>query len=73
MKSRYIIFALTAILSLQTEVFAQWNLVWQDEFNNAISGDWVFETGAGGWGNNELQYYRRENASLLAEITNWPF
>ena len=64
MKSRYVIFALTAILSLQTEVFAQWNLVWQDEFNNGISGDWVFETGAGGWGNNELQYYRRENATV---------
>ncbi|MBC7485252.1 MAG: carbohydrate-binding protein [Cytophagaceae bacterium] len=64
MKSRYIIFALTAILSLQTEVFAQWNLVWQDEFTNGISGDWVFETGAGGWGNNELQYYRRENATV---------
>lgn len=65
MKSRYIIFAFTALLSLQTEVFAQnWNLVWQDEFNNGISGDWVFETGAGGWGNNELQYYRRENATV---------
>lgn len=41
-----------------------WQMVWQDEFNGGISGDWVFETGAGGWGNNELQYYRRENASV---------
>lgn len=45
--------------------FAQnWQLVWQDEFTNNISSDWVFETGGGGWGNNELQYYRQENASI---------
>jgi len=41
-----------------------WQLVWSDEFTNGISGDWVFETGGGGWGNNELEYYRRENASV---------
>ncbi|WP_254089354.1 carbohydrate-binding protein [Dawidia soli] len=47
--------------------FAQnWQLVWQDEFTNGISSDWVFETGTGsdGWGNQELQYYRRENATV---------
>jgi beta-glucanase (GH16 family) len=43
-----------------------WQLVWQDEFNGSIGPDWVFETGNGanGWGNNELQYYRRENATV---------
>ena len=43
-----------------------WQLVWQDEFNGSTSPDWVFETGTGsnGWGNNELQYYRRENATV---------
>ena len=43
-----------------------WNLVWQDEFEGSIGPDWVFETGNGanGWGNNELQYYRRENATI---------
>ncbi|MFZ5550332.1 MAG: carbohydrate-binding protein [Pseudomonadota bacterium] len=43
-----------------------WQLVWQDEFNGSIGPDWVFETGNGanGWGNNELQYYRRENATI---------
>ncbi len=42
-----------------------WQLVWQDEFNGSISPDWVFETGNnGGWGNNELEYYRRENATV---------
>jgi beta-glucanase (GH16 family) len=44
-----------------------WQLVWQDEFTNGIGPDWVFETGtgSGGWGNNELQYYRRENATVV--------
>ncbi|GAA4274811.1 hypothetical protein GCM10022258_41070 [Aquimarina gracilis] len=47
--------------------FAQnWTLVWQDEFTNGISNDWIFEIGNGnsGWGNNELQYYKRENATV---------
>lgn len=43
-----------------------WQLVWQDEFTNGIGSNWRFETGNGasGWGNNELQYYRRENATV---------
>ena len=47
-----------------------WKLVWSDEFNgpngSAVdSSKWVTETGGGGWGNNELEYYtsRLENAS----------
>src|ERR1035438_8088399 len=39
-----------------------WKLVWSDEFNgpngSAVdSNKWVTETGGGGWGNNELEYY----------------
>lgn len=52
---------------LTHSVFAQdWQLVWQDEFTNGISSDWVFETGNGssGWGNNELQYYLQDNATV---------
>ncbi|THU36024.1 carbohydrate-binding protein [Niastella caeni] len=58
---------LGALTTLQKNAQAQnWQLVWQDEFDNGISADWVFETGNGtnGWGNNELQYYRRENATV---------
>ena len=47
-----------------------WTLVWSDEFNgpNGSPVDvskWVSETGGGGWGNDELEYYtnRIENAS----------
>lgn len=40
-----------------------YNLVWQDEFNGTEvdAANWTFEVG-GEWYNNELQYYRRENA-----------
>ncbi|MFN4286176.1 MAG: family 16 glycosylhydrolase [Lacibacter sp.] len=34
--------------------------VWADEFNSGTQPDltkWSFDTGGGGWGNNELQYY----------------
>lgn len=43
-----------------------WQLVWQDEFTNGIGPDWVFETGNGtnGWGNNELQFYQSQNATV---------
>jgi beta-glucanase (GH16 family) len=36
-----------------------WNLVWADEFNgSSLDGSkWSYQTGAGGWGNNELQNY----------------
>lgn len=41
---------------------AGYQLVWQDEFNTSgeslpDSEKWWYETGAGGWGNNELQDY----------------
>ncbi|GAA5038512.1 hypothetical protein GCM10011506_36390 [Marivirga lumbricoides] len=50
---------------MQMNLKAQnWQLVWQDEFTNGIGPDWVFETGNGGWGNNELQYYRSQNATV---------
>ncbi len=45
-----------------------YDLTWNDEFegNNIKHENWSFETGTGcpncGWGNNELQYYRQENA-----------
>jgi hypothetical protein len=43
-------------------------LTWQDEFNGTGLNltNWNFETGrgSGGWGNNELQYYRSENTSV---------
>jgi beta-glucanase (GH16 family) len=41
-------------------------LVWSDEFNGtALDGTkWTAETGGGGWGNKELQYYKAANATV---------
>lgn len=41
---------------------AGWRLVWSDEFNSpdgsaADATKWNYETGGGGWGNQELEYY----------------
>jgi beta-glucanase (GH16 family) len=50
--------------------YSGYNLVWNDEFEGtSLSDNWVFEIGDGcpnicGWGNNELEYYRRENAEV---------
>ena len=52
-----------------------YSLVWNDEFNDTgiNSNHWVFETGDGcpnlcGWGNNELEYYRTQNAWVGEEV-----
>ena len=47
--------------------YQDYQLVWQDEFSgNELSTDWQHEigTGSNGWGNNELQYYRKENTRV---------
>jgi len=47
-----------------------YHLVWSDEFNYTGLPDtskWKYDLGAGGWGNNELEFYtmaRRENARV---------
>ena len=49
-----------------------WHLVWNDEFSGKQidTNKWDFQIGTGsqygleGWGNNELQYYRKENAFI---------
>jgi hypothetical protein len=45
-----------------------YTLVWNEEFsgNQLDESSWNYEigTGSSGWGNNELQYYQKENASV---------
>jgi beta-glucanase (GH16 family) len=50
---------------------ANWVLTWSDEFDDADGSapdpkKWTAETGGGGWGNNELEYYtaRRMNSRV---------
>jgi len=53
--------------SIQITVSVVLSLVWSEEFNAAGAPDpskWGYDIGAGGWGNNELEYYtnRLDNA-----------
>ena len=45
-----------------------WQLQWSDEFEGSSldTSSWSYETGAGGWGNSELQYYtsRTDNVAV---------
>lgn len=43
-----------------------YQLQWSDEFDgNAVNTtNWAYETGGGGWGNNEQEYYQSQNASV---------
>jgi len=44
-------------------------LVWSDEFNGTTldESSWTRETGGGGWGNNELQYYTERTVNSYLE------
>ncbi len=64
MKLRTLLVSAAALLLGHAAQAQSWQLVWSDEFNGSIGPDWVFETGGGGWGNNELEYYRKENATI---------
>jgi beta-glucanase (GH16 family) len=47
-----------------------YTLVWQDNFDGTTldeTNNWVVELDGGGGGNNELEYYRRENISVGVE------
>lgn len=52
-------------------VYEGMDLVWNDEFEGSSlnTSDWSYDIGTGcpslcGWGNNELEYYRKENSWL---------
>lgn len=46
-----------------------WELVWQDEFNQTYldTENWIYDTGAGGWGNDELQFYTNRQKNVRIE------
>src|SRR5947209_3959967 len=67
---RSVFFGLLACALLVPAAYAQtYNQVWSDEFSAPISGsNWTFETGGGGWGNNELEYYQSANSTVSGGI-----
>ncbi len=56
---------LSFLLSIIPIICAQ-ELLWSDEFNGAsqFSQNWSYDTGAGGWGNQEIQSYEEENVAI---------
>ncbi len=49
-----------------------WKLNWSDEFSGAAgsapdSSKWAYDTGAGGWGNNELENYTTSTANSFQD------
>lgn len=54
--------------TIPVNVVVAFRLVWSDEFNTPGSPDptkWGYDLGAGGWGNNELEYYTNRQANAL--------
>jgi beta-glucanase (GH16 family) len=54
---------------------AGWKLTWSDEFNgpsgSAVDASkWSYDTGGGGWGNNELEYYTSGTQNAVVENGN---
>jgi beta-glucanase (GH16 family) len=49
-----------------------WTLTWSDEFDGAASASpdaskWTYDTGGGGWGNNELEYYTNRPTNVATD------
>ncbi|MGM0374967.1 MAG: family 16 glycosylhydrolase [Chloroflexota bacterium] len=46
-----------------------WELVWQDEFDLSYldTENWIYDTGAGGWGNEELQFYTNSSKNVRTQ------
>jgi len=84
MAKTFALLFLTCLLSVLSTSEA-WTQIWSDEFNGSGLPDgakWSFDvgTGAGGWGNNELQYYtnrvenaRQEGGRLIIEARREEF
>jgi beta-glucanase (GH16 family) len=70
MRTRILLLLLIALTLKVDLIFSQeYQLVWSDEFDGAEldTDKWEFQIGNGppaGWGNNELEYYRKENATV---------
>jgi len=52
--------------------YAGYKLVWSDEFNESKlnTNDWNYETGGGGWGNQELENYTSRSQNVFVSSGN---
>ncbi len=60
-----------ALVAVEHE-WREYQLVWSDEFNGTSLDEniWTIQTGGGGWGNNESQYYTARTENLRVENGN---
>jgi beta-glucanase (GH16 family) len=71
MRTKFFALIILALLAVSRNLAAApaWQLVWSDEFTdpNINPSNWTYDTGGGGWGNNELEYYtnRPENSRIV--------
>jgi len=54
---------LSAVALLVVAMSSPAHANWADEFNGSGAPGWTFETGGGGWGNAELEYYQGGSAN----------
>jgi len=61
--------AVETAVSPVSEEKDRWELVWSDEFDGDTINpeNWLYDTGAGGWGNNELQSYTDREGNTRIE------
>ncbi|HLP75728.1 MAG TPA: glycoside hydrolase family 16 protein, partial [Candidatus Paceibacterota bacterium] len=64
--------ALFLIPGVRAQSNTGWSLVWSDEFNqpdgsSPDSAKWSYDTGGGGWGNSELEYYTSRTNNVRIE------
>jgi beta-glucanase (GH16 family) len=70
MKKFIALAAVTLSAAFQIQAQTTWELMWSDEFSGSSlnTGNWSYEFGNGGWGNNEWQYYT--NAAENLEVSD---
>lgn len=59
----------TTALVVVEHTWGEYSLVWSDEFNGSALDEsvWTIQQGAGGWGNQEAQYYTGRAENLRVE------
>jgi len=81
-KRLWLAFALALAGAASAAAQSGWTLSWSDEFNGATLDQtkWGYDTGGGGWGNGELEYYTSrtnnvylQNGNLVVEAIQEPY
>ncbi|MBV5342499.1 1,3--beta-D-glucan 3-glucanohydrolase, partial [bacterium] len=65
--TRIFLIALSFVLMPNIISAQDYKLMWEDNFDNPVLNEtkhWTVEVNGDGGGNNEMQYYRRENISI---------